>query len=63
MASVAPEQEDTRVVGWRFEKLYKAGYDLPDARIIARRVDVDLHYAVEMISRTANSVQARKIVL
>jgi hypothetical protein len=34
---------------WRLEQLLQAGYDLPDARRLARRQDVDLHQAVDLV--------------
>jgi hypothetical protein len=57
------EREPSQVVGWRFSRLHAAGYEIEDASIIARRTDVDLHYAVELIRRCLNSQQARRIVL
>lgn len=55
--------ETAQVVGWRFQQLYDAGYDLSDARIIARRIDVDLHEAVEWMRTTGNSALARRLAL
>jgi hypothetical protein len=37
------------VLRWRFEQLLCAGYDLPDARRLARRDDIDLHQAVDLV--------------
>lgn len=37
------------VVGWRLEQLLQAGYDRHDAGQLARRTDVDLHQAVDLI--------------
>jgi len=34
---------------WRLEQLLRAGYDLPDARRLARCQDVDLHQAVDLV--------------
>jgi hypothetical protein len=34
---------------WRLEQFLAAGYDLPDARRLARCQDVDLHQAVDLV--------------
>lgn len=55
--------EETKVRGYRFERLYNAGYEIDDARVIARRMDIDLHMAVETIRKCADSRLARRIIL
>jgi hypothetical protein len=52
-AAQLEEQETTteEVVVWRFEQLLEAGYEKRSARILARRRDVDLHQAVELVAR------------
>lgn len=69
MAAAAPERheedldhEARKVVSWRLRQLYRAGYEFQDARAIACS-DVDLHGAVEMIRKCADSRQARRIIL
>jgi hypothetical protein len=37
------------VLGWRLEQLLQAGYDRRDAAKLARRTDVDLHAAVDLV--------------
>ncbi|HEY4348035.1 MAG TPA: hypothetical protein VGM80_10635 [Gaiellaceae bacterium] len=37
------------VFRWRFEQLFYAGYELRDARRLARRRDVDLHQALDLV--------------
>jgi hypothetical protein len=56
------EREPSKVVGYRFERLFRAGFEVADARLIARRGDIDLHYALELIGRCADSEQARRIL-
>lgn len=54
---------EAKVRGWRFEILYKSGYDMADAKLIARRSDIDLHYAVEVLRKCCDSKLARRLVL
>lgn len=37
------------VLDWRFEQLCRAGYDRREARLLSRRVDIDLHQAVDLV--------------
>ena len=37
------------VLDWRFEQLRRAGYDRREARLLSRRVDIDLHRAVDLL--------------
>ena len=39
------------VFGWRLEQLLQAGYDRRDAGQLARRTDVDLHEAVDLLGK------------
>jgi hypothetical protein len=39
------------VLGWRLEQLLLAGYDRRDAGQLARRTDVDLHQAVDLLGK------------
>ena len=39
------------VLGWRLEQLLQAGYDRRDAGQLARRTDVDLHQAVDLLGK------------
>jgi hypothetical protein len=51
-AAQLEEQEATMedVVAWRYERLLDVGYEQRRARILARRRDVDLHRAVELVT-------------
>jgi hypothetical protein len=51
-AAQLDEQREAKmeeVFGWRLEQLLQAGYDRRDASQLARRTDVDLHQAVDLI--------------
>jgi len=43
--------QDARVAAWRFEQLRDAGYDVDAAEELARRSDIDLHVALELVER------------
>ena len=46
---VERETEEQRIERWRCEVLQRAGYDRNGAEELARRADVDLHQAVELV--------------
>jgi hypothetical protein len=52
-----------RVLGWRLEKLERAGYDRLSAWEIAERADVDLHLAVGLRRAGCAPATARRILL
>jgi hypothetical protein len=60
---VYDETEEQRVEGWRSEVLERAGYDGPSAAVLARRRDVDLHRAVELVQHGCPPAIALKILL
>jgi hypothetical protein len=37
------------ILDWRFEQLLQIGYDRDQALVVSRRLDVDLHQAVDLI--------------
>jgi hypothetical protein len=41
--------EESDVIRWRRAALRRAGYDEASARELARRIDVDLHRAVDVV--------------
>lgn len=51
------------VRGWRYETLLGAGWPEPDAKLIARRGDIDLHYAVDVLRKCPDPAVARRLVL
>jgi hypothetical protein len=48
--AAVPVSEAERVEAWRLKQLLDAGYGRWDAEELARRADVDLHAAVELVS-------------
>jgi hypothetical protein len=58
-----PETEDERVARWRLEQLLRAGYDDTAALILADLLDVDLHLAVDLVSRGCAADTALRILL
>ena len=55
--------EIERIEVWRAEALEKAGYDPSSAALLAMRHDVDLHDAVELVTRGCDPVTAAEILL
>jgi hypothetical protein len=47
---------------WRLEALLGAGYEREDATEVAFYLDIDLHYAVDLVRRGCPSATAVKIV-
>jgi hypothetical protein len=59
----AAELDGLKEVEWRCDVLKDAGYEWEDAKMIARRRDVDLHWAVRLARQGCPSLTARRIVL
>jgi hypothetical protein len=57
------DTEAGRVVDWRRAELERAGYETGAAAEIAARVDVDLHYAVDLLRRGCPHETALQILL
>ena len=55
--------EDERVFEWRFEELTRAGYDMRDASRLAKRLDIDLHVAVQLLLAGCPQETALRILL
>ncbi len=47
----AGRREAANVRRWRFDCLVEAGYDRATAKLVAERVEIDLHAAVDLIRR------------
>jgi hypothetical protein len=69
-AAVEPEpaesvdgSESERVAAWREAELLRAGYDSEAAHLVALRVDIDLHRAVEIVQRGCGVELALEILL
>lgn len=52
-----------RIERWRREELERAGYSAEAAAEIAIRLDVDLHYAVQLLERGCPADIAVRILL
>jgi hypothetical protein len=57
------ETEAERVERWRAEELARAGFAPDTAHILARRTDIDLHFAVELVERGCEPELAADILL
>jgi len=51
------------ILDWRFEQLRRVGYDRDEAQLVSRRLDVDLHQAVDLLERGCPSKVALEILL
>jgi hypothetical protein len=60
---VYEETEAQRIESWRSQELERAGYDPRAAAELARRHDVDLHHAVELLKSGCPAELALKILL
>jgi hypothetical protein len=57
-------RDETEVVeGWRAEQLEMAGYGAQAAAELARRSDVDLHHAIDLLASGCEPELALKILL
>jgi len=57
-------RDETEVVeGWRAEQLEMAGYGAQAAAKIARRYDIDLHIAIDLLASGCEPERALKILL
>jgi hypothetical protein len=63
MTEVAILEETDVVEAWRTEQLEHAGYGSQEAAKLARRPDVDLHVAVELVRRGCSAELALRILL
>jgi len=55
--------EAQEVLRWRFEELVRVGYEPSDAMVLASRLEVDLHQAVELLRRGCPQATALLILL
>jgi hypothetical protein len=60
---LAYDTELERIEQWRAEELERAGYPPHDAARLAERHDVDLHLAIDLISRGCPPPVAVQILL
>jgi hypothetical protein len=57
------ETEEDRVARWRLEQLLRAGYEETAALVLADLGHVDLHLAVELVSRGCAPDTALRILV
>ena len=62
-ATLDRDPEAERVVTWRREELERAGYDRSAAGKIAERMDIDLHFAVDLLRQGCPPETALSILL
>lgn len=55
--------EQDRVLRWRTSALERAGFDVVQARTLARRQDVDVHVATDLLARGCPPELATRILL
>jgi hypothetical protein len=57
------ETEQERIERWRAGELERAGYEPAAASLLAGRMDVDLHYAIDLIRNGCAPELALQILL
>ena len=57
------ETESERVERWRAETLERVGYDPESAALLAARLDIDLHRAIELVEQGCSPEVALQILL
>lgn len=60
---IPKDTEAQRIVRWRQEELERAGYGVTEASQLAERSDVDLHVALQLLSRGCPQDTALRILL
>jgi hypothetical protein len=60
---VYEETEEQRIERWRSQELERAGFDQRSATELARRHDIDLHRAVDLLKTGCPPGLALKILL
>jgi hypothetical protein len=63
MVETDKKREERVVLGWRYEELIRAGYTEREAMLVADRVDVDLHQAIELVESGCPPNTALRILL
>jgi hypothetical protein len=57
------ETEQERIERWRAEELERAGYEASASSLLAARMDVDLHYAIDLLRNGCAPDLALQILL
>jgi hypothetical protein len=58
-----PETEQERIERWRTAELLRAGYEPAAASLLSARLDVDLHYAIDLLRAGCEPGLALRILL
>ena len=53
---------DDFVVRWRLDQLLHAGYDDTEADVLARRTEVDLHFAIDLVRKGCPPATVQRIL-
>ena len=62
-AEIVYDSELGRVIEWRAKELRRAGYDAEVAREIARKLEIDLHRAIDLLKSGCPQETAARILL
>jgi len=54
--------EAAGIIGWRYERLRRAGLDARSAEVLSHEGDVDLHTLIELIERGCPPELAARII-
>jgi hypothetical protein len=62
-ADLVQETEEQRIERWRAEQLERAGFDRTSAEALARRPEIDLHRAIDLVEGGCPPDVALRILL
>jgi hypothetical protein len=62
-AEIVYDSELGRVIEWRAKELRRAGYEPEVAREIARKLEIDLHRAIDLLKSGCPQETAARILL
>jgi hypothetical protein len=62
-AEIVYDSELGRVIEWRAKELRRAGYEREVAREIARKLEIDLHRAIDLLKSGCPQETAARILL
>lgn len=63
LTEIERRDAEEEILSWRFEQLLGVGYERRQARVLSRRLDVDLHHAVDLVRRGCSHELALLILL
>ena len=63
LTEIERRDAEEEILSWRFEQLLRVGYERRQARVLSRRLDVDLHHAVDLVRRGCSHELALLILL